>query len=63
MSWANKGSCFWCGRTEDLNDDEIGNVSVNVCSPDECQRELRRAQQEDRDEREQLARDDAFGRY
>jgi len=60
MSWANRGSCFWCGEETELDDYElIGEVKVGFCGSKECGSELRKAQRDAYEE----AREDAMQRF
>lgn len=55
MGWINKGSCFNCGSLDELDEDEIGHNTVNVCGNSECLRELRQQHRVERWETSTLA--------
>jgi hypothetical protein len=63
VNWVNKGSCFWCGATDDLDEEEIGYTRVHVCGASKCNKELRSAQRTDQDERREAAAEDNYMRY
>ena len=44
---SNRGSCIYCGATEDLSETNIGQKTVDVCGSAECNRYV-----EERAERE-----------
>jgi hypothetical protein len=58
----NKGTCFNCGQpSEDY--EEIGNVTLYVCSQRQCQRELRYELERAESEKRERAEEDDYSRY
>ena len=63
MNWINKGFCYWCGSTEDLDEEEVGRSTVNICGAHECLRELRSERAGAESEARQDAEQDGYERY